>query len=197
MRRPSGWLLGVELEDSAAFSKTLDKVLALTNVTPKKRQFENTTIYEFEIPAMQNAERGRGPGRTDQRGDRRDHLFLSHPASILEQVIRGGGPALAETPAYRAVAEHFPKASSTQSFTRSEEQARVLYKMIQSGQLNDAIKEAARNAGGEVPDEAFIDPAKLPDFSVFQKYISQSGGFGVMEPDGVSFTQFTLKKETP
>ncbi len=54
--------------------------------------------------------------------------------------------------------------------------------------------KAAPNA----PDISKIfDKSKLPDFSVFAKYLAPGGGFGLMEDDGVTFTNFTLRKGNP
>ena len=48
-------LLAVALEDTKAFQNTLNKLIALTGGQPKKREFQSTTIYDFEMPAMPNA----------------------------------------------------------------------------------------------------------------------------------------------
>jgi hypothetical protein len=42
-----------------------------------------------------------------------------------------------------------------------------------------------------------IDKDKLPDFSIFAKYLSQGGSYGVMEDDGLTITGFTLRKVNP
>ena len=70
--------------------------------------------------------------------------------------------------------------------------------MIKSGQLGKALEAAKQPDGPDLSGLArAIDPDKLPEFSVFAKYLSQGGGFGVMDEDGVTFTQFTLKKPNP
>ena len=65
--------------------------------------------------------------------------------------------------------------------------------MIKSGQFEAAFKA---NPNGPDPSKVF-DKSKLPDFSVFAKYLSAGGGFGLMEDDGVTFTTFTLRKSNP
>ena len=70
--------------------------------------------------------------------------------------------------------------------------------MIKSGQFEKAL-EGAAVAGG--PDMSklgkILDKDKLPDFSVFAKYLSQGGGYGVMEDEGITWTSFTLRKANP
>lgn len=192
-------LVAIALDDQEAFRSTLDKVKGLFNAQLPERKFDGTTIYEVEVPAMPAA-----PGGANVALDgplslaiAKDHLFIATKASILEEVLKATGPGLRQSPGYQAVAGQYPSSASTLSFTRSEEQARVLYNLVKSGQLSEAMKEAARNAGGEIPDEAFIDPDKLPPFSVFQKYVAPGGGFGSMDADGMTFTQFVLKNEAP
>ncbi len=38
---------------------------------------------------------------------------------------------------------------------------------------------------------------KLPDFSVFAKYLSLGGGFSVTDDDGFTLTGFTLRRSNP
>lgn len=192
-------LFAVALDDQEAFRATLEKVKGLVNAQLPERKFEGTTIYEIEIPEMPNA-----PGGANVNFDgplslaiAKDHLFVATKASILEAVLSASGPGLLQSPAYQAVAGQYPDTSSTLSFTRSEEQARVLYNLIKSGQLSSAIRDAARNAGNELPEGEVIDPDKLPAFEVFEKYVAPGGGFGSMDADGVTFTQFVLKGDTP
>ena len=78
-------LLAVALEDTKAFQNTLNKLIALTGGQPKKREFQGTTIYDFEVPAdAQPGANGGGPGGRrgavqapgpDQRGHRQGHAL--------------------------------------------------------------------------------------------------------------------------
>ena len=74
-------LLAVALEDPKAFQNTLNKLIALTGGQPKKREFQGTTIYDFEIPDLPNATptaataRQRQAQGPDQRGDRQGHAL--------------------------------------------------------------------------------------------------------------------------
>ena len=70
--------------------------------------------------------------------------------------------------------------------------------MIKSGQFEKALSGVAAAGGSGVSKLGkLIDKDKLPDFSVFAKYLSQGGGYSVMEDDGMTFTNFTLRKSAP
>ena len=128
----------------------------------------------------------------------KDTLFVSTEPTLLEQVLRGGGPALADSPAYQAVAKEIPDKVSSLTYVRPDEQARVSYDMIKSGQFEKALQGAAVAGGPDVSKLGkLIDKDKLPDFSVFAKYLSQGGGYSVMDDDGMTFTSFTLRKANP
>ena len=67
-------------------------------------------------------------------------LFLSSEPTLLEQVLRGGGPTLADSPAYQAVAKEIPDQVSSMTYVRPDEQARITYDMIKSGQFEKALR---------------------------------------------------------
>ena len=121
-------------------------------------------------------------------------MFFATDSTLLEQILRGGGTPLAESADYQAVARQFPATSSTLSYQQPDEQARAMYDMFKSGQLKDAFEEGARNAGGNAEVPELIDPDKVPDFSVFAKYLTPGGGYSVMEPEGVNMIQFSIKQ---
>ncbi|HMB07337.1 MAG TPA: hypothetical protein VKP69_26850 [Isosphaeraceae bacterium] len=196
-------LIGVALEDAKAFQNTLNKLIALGNGAPKKREFQGTTIYDFDVPDLPNANGANGPNNVRQfKGPisvavAKDTLFIATEPTLLEQILRGGA-ALADSSSFQAVAREVPGPVSTLSYVRPDEQARIYYDMIKSGQFEKALQGAA-TAGG--PDMAklgkLIDKDKLPDFPVFAKYLSQGGSYGVMEDDGLTITGFTLRKVNP
>ncbi len=190
-------LFALALEDTKRFQNTLNKIIEITGGAPAKRDFQGTTIYDFKIPEMPNAGGGANNpfkgGGTASLAIAKDTLYVASEPSLLESVIRGGGSALADSPEFQAVAKQIPARSSSLSYARSEEQARVTYDMIKSGDLEKQFKAAPNG-----PDVSkVLDKSKVPDFSVFAKYLSPGGGFGLMEADGVTFTNFTLKKANP
>jgi hypothetical protein len=202
-------LLAIALEDSKALQNTLNKLIALTGGQPKKREFQGTTIYDFDVPEMPNpnanvggAQAG-GDGNLKPRGPvsvaiAKETLFVSSEPTLLEQVLRGGGPALADSPSYQAVAREMPPKVSSLTYVRPDEQARITYDMIKSGQFEKALQGAAVAGGPDLSRFAkLIDKDKLPDFSIFAKYLSQGGRYGEMNDDGFSLTGFTLRKAKP
>jgi hypothetical protein len=197
-------LIGVALEDSKAFQNTLNNLIALANGAPKKREFQGTTIYDFEIPDLPNANAANNPRRF--KGPisvtvSKNTLFIATEPTLLEQVLRGGGAALADSPAYQAVAKNVPGPVSSLSYVRPDESARISYDMIKSGQFEKALQSAATAGAPGGADVArlskVINKEKLPDFNVFAKYLSQGGSYSLMEDDGVTITGFTLRKSNP
>ena len=123
----------------------------------------------------------------------KDTLFVASEPAVLESALRGGGTSLADSPEFLAVAKQAPAKTSSLSYAKSDEAARASYDSIKSGEFEKQFK-----ANPNAPDLAkFFDKSKLPDFSVFAKYLTASGGFGLMEDDGVTFTNFTLRKGNP
>jgi hypothetical protein len=188
-------LLAVALDDSKAFQETLNKVFKAANYEPKKRTFQGATIYDFEIPDELTEQAGI-PGPISMT-IAKDALYVSTEPSILEQVLRPGGPSLADSPEFQKLAQIYPTAASTLSYQRPEEQVRLLYDMVKSGQLQEAIKQATANAQDAPDVDKVLDPKLLPEFSVIEKYLAPGGGFGVLDQSGATFTQFTTKKANP
>ena len=189
-------LFAIALDDTQAFQETLGKLINLSTLTPKKREFQGTTIYDFDLTELGNPNlQVKGPLSV---AIAKSTLFISTEPTLLEQVLRGGGSSLAENPSYSEVAKEYPEKTSTLSFARPEESARVSYDMIKSGQLEKTLQGLGANGGADVSEIfKFIDKDKLPDFSVFAKYLSQGGGYSQMDEDGITMTNFTLRKANP
>ena len=189
-------LLGVALDDSKAFTNTLTRILGMTGAAPTKRDFQGTTIYDFklpEMPAQANGGNNLLKNGTVTVAVAKDTLYVATEPALLESTLRGGSSSLADSPSFQAVAKQIPAKTSSLTYSRSDEQARVTYDMIKSGQFEEAFKNQPK--GADVAN--VIDKSKIPDFAVFAKYLSEGGGFGLMEEDGVTFTNFTLKKANP
>ena len=193
-------LVSFALEDSKTFEATLQKLISLAGNAPKKRSFQGVTIYEFDAPEVPNGPAG---GNVKLQGTisvalAQQFLMLSTDPTLLELVIRGGNPPLAEDAGFLAVMKEIPEKVSSISYVRPDESARVSYDMFKSGQFEKAL-QGANVAGG--PDVSKVgdlfDRKRLPSFSVMAKYLSSGGGFAVLEDDGVSITNFTLRKANP
>ena len=88
---------------------------------------------------------------------------------------------------------------SGMSYVRPDESARLSYDMIKSGEFEKAIQQGwPRAQGREMPDLGKLIPVeKLPDFSVFAKYLSLGGSSSIMDDDGFTMTGFTLRHANP
>ncbi len=194
-------LIAVALEDQKAFESTLDKLIALAGGAPKKREFQGVTIQDFEIPNLPNNPNGgnqlKGPISVAVT---KNTLFIATEQTFLEQVIRGGSAGLAESANYQAVAKEIPPMVSSLTYTRPDESARLTYDMLKNGQFEKALAQGAAAGGGGVDFSKMgkiFDKDKLPDFSVFAKYLSSGGGYSVMDDDGLTITSFSLRKTNP
>ena len=84
-------LVGIALEDAKKFQATLGKIIAIANGTPKTREFQGTTIYDFAIPQMPNqAPNSPLASGTVSLAIAKDTLFVATEPSLLEAVLRGG-----------------------------------------------------------------------------------------------------------
>lgn len=193
-------LLAASLEDPKKAQDTFKKLVETLNLSPKKREFQGTTIYDFEIGELPNANgqnvKLKGPVSVSFA---KDKLFVTSDSSLLEQVLRGGSQSLAESSAFQAVAKEFPDKACTVSFARPEESARISYDLIKSGQFEKALQGAAVAGGNNNAPKLdnVINKDKLPDFSVLAKYLSPGGGYSVSDDDGLVLTSFTLRKQKP
>lgn len=189
-------IVGVALDDSATFSKTLLKLFELAGQEPKKREFQGTTIYEIEpeLPAAGGVNIDSGALSIAVA---KDTLFVTSNVTLLESVLRGGYAKLADSATYKAVAKNFPGSTSSISFTATEDSARATYEMLKAGSLEAAADAAAGRLPGAPNLDLPFDVKKLPDFSVFAKYLSNGGGYSTTDEDGVTSTQFLLRKSGP
>lgn len=192
-------LFAIALDDAKKFQTTLNKLIAITGANPKKRDFQGTTIYDFELPEIPAQA---GAPQMSFNGPisvaiARDTFFLTTDASLLEQVLRPGGAALADSPEFQAVAKQFPSALSGFSFNRPDEQARIAYDALKGGRVMQAVQQfnILGPAAAQLPDLAdYVDVNKVPEFSVFAKYLADGGSYSVMTEKGLTIQQFSLRR---
>ncbi|WP_337174279.1 hypothetical protein [Paludisphaera sp.] len=194
-------VVSVALEDAKAFQATLDRVIELARANPKKREFQGSTIYDFELPEMpaQNGVQAQIKGPVSVTVAK-DSLFMTTDAALLEQLLRPGVVPLAESPEFQTVAKEMPEKVSGMTFVKPDEQARLTYDMFKSGRFEEAFRQgmAASRPGQPAPEiPQLVDPDKLPDFEVFAKYLTLSGSYSVMDDDGFTQTGFSLPKSNP
>ena len=194
-------LAAIALEDSKAFQSTLANLFQITGAAPEKRQFQDTTIYDFAVnlpngPQGNAAAALKGPISI---AIAKNTLFVTTDTTLLEQVLRPGNAPLAESSAYQTIAKEFPEKMSGMSYVRPDESARLSYDMVKNGSFAKAIQQGmAGRQARDMPDLSKIIPVeKLPDFSVFAKYLSLGGSSSVMDDDGFTMTGFTLRNANP
>ncbi len=69
--------------------------MELAGAAPKKREFQGTTIYDFELPNLPAAAAAGGNVQLGARGPvslaiAKDTLFLTSDTTLLEQILRPG-----------------------------------------------------------------------------------------------------------
>ncbi|GIW87151.1 MAG: hypothetical protein KatS3mg108_1475 [Isosphaeraceae bacterium] len=184
-------LIAIGLDDTKAMQATMNKILDLAGASPKKRTFQGETIYDFDLPDEARQGGLEGPLSV---AIAKDQLFVSVEPTLLEQVLRGGGPSLAESADFEAVRKLMPERVNVMSFARPNEAVQALYGMLGGEQFKAALDQMRAQVPGEAPDFAqLFDPKLMPEYEAIQKYLAPSGSFGVPDEDGVTLTQFTLK----
>jgi hypothetical protein len=184
-------LFAVALDDAQAAQASLNKILDMAKASPKKRNFQGTTIYDFDLPAEAAASGITGP---ISLAIAKDCLFIATEPTLLEQVLRGGGEPLLESREYQEVARHFPSTSSSLGFDRPEDQVRQLYSLFGSDQFKQALEQMRAQNPDAPPFHELFDPKLLPEFDAIVKYLAPSGSYGSPGDDGMLYTSFTLRK---
>lgn len=189
-------LFAIELDDEKAFLATFNKLIAVANASPKKRDFQGTTIYDFDPPQLPPGAQMNLDGPVSV-AIAKGSLFVATEPTYLEQILRGGTPPLSESAEFQSIARKLPEKNSMLSFDKTEEQARMIYEMVKGEGLQKALDQANANAPGGQKVKNPIDSSKVPEFSVFAKYLGQGGSFGIMDEQGVTITSFSLRKPLP
>jgi len=193
-------LLAIALEDSKAFQNTLTRVLEIAQLAPQKREFQGTTIYDFPInlPNPNGGGNVQGIKGPISLAVAKETLFVTTDTTLLEQVLRPGNASLADSTTYQTVAKEYPEKASAITYVRPDESARLSYDLVKNGQFEKAVQQAAAAGGKDLGNLGKLLPTdKLPDFSVFAKYLSLGGGFSVTDDDGFTMTGFTLRRYNP
>ncbi len=185
-------VIGIELDDTKTAQNTLNKILDLAGASPKKRTFQGETIYDFDLPA--EAAQGGLSGPISMT-IAKDHIYISTEPTLLEQVLRGGGTSLIDTPEFQAVSKAIPERVSLIGFSRPDEAVQMVYGMMGGEQFKTALEQMRAQAPADALDfSQLFDPKLMPEYDEVKKYLAPSGSYGVPDEDGVVLTQFTLKK---
>lgn len=182
-------LLAWELDEGPAFQaflgRVMDRGLGLWLETKK---VGNRTVYMYNAGALQQ---GRPPGQmplgvvaftmTDT------HFLLATHVELLDQVLGFQGAGLAENPAYQQVAQRFPARTSAISFVRDDEQARLSWDRVKSGDLSRILDQVVKDEGKQLLAGLIraLDGSNLPAYEEVKKYFHLSAGHVVMDERGI------------
>ena len=183
-------VIAVQLSDATGAQNTINKLIALAQADPKKRDFQGTTIYDFDLPAEFAGTGVTGPISI---AIAKDYLFISTEPTLLEQILRGGGSSLADSAEFQAALKHIPAQVSMLNFDRPEDQVQVMYSMLTNDQFKMALSQIQEQSPEGPKLDEFLDPKLLPAAKEIQKYFAPSGGYGIASDDGFIMTSFTLK----
>jgi len=172
-------VVALGLKDAKKFQATLTKLTKMQGFPGQTREFQGSTIIEFEVPDISG---GLEP-KTAGLAIGKDQLMFSNDVTAIESMLRGSTDedALVDSAAYKTIAEHLPAKSSIVSFSRNDSQIETLWEMAKGGQ-----------AGLLLPQ---IDFSKLPEFDSVKKYLTPNGGYSVPDKKGVLFVSFGTKKK--
>jgi hypothetical protein len=184
-------VFAVALDDENGAQKTVNKIIEMTKSSPNKRNFQGTTIYEFELPPEAAQTGLTGPILL---AITHGQLFVSTEPTLLEQILRDGGEGLVGSPEYQEVSKHFPTTASSLGYEKPEDQAQAFYAMLENGQLKQAFEAMRAQNPDAPPIEDLFDAKLLPELEVVQKYLAPGGSYGMMSEEGMSFVSFTLRK---
>ena len=193
-------LLGVALQDAKTFQNTVNRLFEVAQATPRKRDFQGTTIYDVDLPNINPNGAVNAQLRSISFAIAKETFFVTTDTTLLEQVLRPGNTQLSENAGFQSVVKEIPERVSGMTFMRPDESARLTYDLIKSGQIDKAIQQAMGGRGPQQqipPIGKILATEKLPDFSIFVKYLSVRGSYSIMDDDGFTMTGFTLKRSGP
>jgi hypothetical protein len=180
-----GMIIGIQIKNAAAARATLTKVVGLVGGKVNEREFQGETLYDLELPAADDDdENGDAPPRHLGLAVSEGHVLVATDVRLLERVLRGtgDGETLADSPAYRKIAGHFPAKTASISFSRQDTQFKLLLDALKSGQL-----------GALTGSDDLIDLSKLPDFDAIKKFLPPTGSYMEVDPRGLKITSFSLR----
>lgn len=162
-------------KDEAEMGKLLTKLTELPGFPGEVREFKDTELVTLPV----------SPDVSFGLGIVRGNLMLSTDMEMLEQIVRGEGGALSDSPDYKKIASEFPSKLMAVGYTDQREQMRDLYEGLKESDAADMFPGM-----GEVLEN--IDFSKLPGFRAVAKYLLPSGSFTVSDERGAFSQTFSL-----
>lgn len=128
------------------------------------------------------------------------HIMLATHDELLDQVLTTDA-GWTESPEYDRVARYFPAKCSAVSYANSQRQMRALWDLVRGGKPVDLLREGLKadpDIGGVIEQAAgplleSLSGKNLPSFDVVKKYFHNSGGYIVIDEQGLRVAYFTLE----
>jgi len=172
-------LIAVGCKDTAKMTQLLTTVAATPGFPAVERDINGTKVYELEL--------GAGAGKISLTAAN-NMLLVGIGGGQLEMAIRDTSDVrpLAETPAFQAVAKHFPENARLVGFSRPSESVRSMYDMLKKG-------DVAESFPGMDEVLSLVDFAALPEFEKVAKYLTPGGSYWVGDENGIILKAFSLE----
>jgi hypothetical protein len=188
-------LVAWELDNGEKIARILDALMNSFGpaVQAERKSVKGGTVHIIPGPPIP----GLPPMRFAFTATKRHLLFTTH-VELLDKVLTAEGrPGLSESEDFRRLAGRFPAQVSGISYNRAEAEFRALWRMVKSGQLSQMLQaglaqdpNAQAALGGLV--EAF-NGKNLPEFDSIRKYVKSTGGYAVMDDQGLKLVSFSVK----
>lgn len=196
-------LIAWELDDAEKLNNLVGNLMVLFGQLLETKTVKGATVYSYDVGSLlalqmqdQNAP---VPVGVVAFTIANSQLYLTTHIELLDTVLNFSGAGLAESAEYRRIASKFPANTSSISFVRSEAQGRAFWQMLKSGQLSKMLRGAAEQQDEDADARLIegwataLDGSNLPDFEQVKQHFTTSGGFSVMDQNGLQTTYYTLK----
>lgn len=167
-------VVAIGVKDEAKMKDLLAKLSQTQGFPGEKRDFQGTTIYELPMPNPAGGEPGKMAFAVAK-----ENLVFATDVGRMEEILRSGGSALAESAAYKAISEHVPDQVSMVGYSDQKDQLKPMYESLRSGQFAQQVQG--------------FDFSVLPAFEDIAKYLRTTGSYAVPDENGALFVSFSLK----
>ena len=167
------FLVALAVKDGAKAKKLLATLAKSDGTKVETREFNGETVYEIALPQGD---------QTMSLAVAEGHLVITNDTAQLEGLLRSSGSGattLADSPAYKQIAKHFPAKASMISFQKSDAQFKQMYDLLKNAENQEFLEG--------------IDLQKLPPFEALQKYLRAGGSYTVPDKKGALMISFQLK----
>ena len=180
-------VFAVELAKPAGARAMLAKLARIPALSVKERDFRGDTVYEVSLSGGDEDEESGGDSFRLSFAVAENQLLISADVRSLEQVLRGVGDRelLADTAAFKRIAEKIPASTMSIGFNRQDTQMKDLYELLRSG--------APGSPAQLLPH---VDFSKLPAIDAIKKYLPSTGSYMESDERGLRITSFSLRSGT-